>query len=297
MAIKPLHAYFCAEIVGLDLSRELTAEQAGKIQQAIDQFAVLVFRDQDLDDDAQLRFSALFGELQTSISLHRTDAERRFTRPQLSDISNVGPDGRQLSSTDVRRALQLANLLWHTDNSFRFPSGRYTFLVAKRLPPEGGETEFVDTRAAYDALDAATRGEIANLSALHSLAHSRALAGGPRLSREEAASLPGRVQPIVRRHSGSGRLAVYIGSHAASVVGWTQEQGRALLDRLQECATQAHFIYSHRWQAGDVVMWDNRCTLHRGRPFDEVRYQRELRRTTVGDGDAAPADAAQTDRV
>ena len=156
---RPLGAGFAAEVLGVDLAAP-SAVELERIQRAVDASAVLVFRDQRLDDDAQLRFSAHFGRLQTSISLERKDAERRLDRPELTDISNVGRDGERLSASDLRRLLQRANLLWHTDNSFRHPSGRYTFLAAKRLPSEGGETEFADTRAAYDALDEATRAPV-----------------------------------------------------------------------------------------------------------------------------------------
>jgi len=285
ITVKLLTPSFGAEIYGADLSRPLTPNEVERIQNLIDEYAVLVFRDQELNDEAQLDFSSYFGDLQKSISIIRSTETRRLRRPELSDISNVGEDGKRLDPTHVRRQLQLANLLWHTDNSFRTPSGRYTLLAAKTIPPEGGETEFADTRAAYDALESAVKERIKNFRAIHSLARSRELAGGPALSDEEKSELPSCEQQLVRKSAAPGRKALFIGSHADQIVGLDRTEGRALLDKLNQHATSKEFVYLLQWREGDLAMWDNRCTLHRGRPFDERRYLRDLRRTTIADSD------------
>jgi alpha-ketoglutarate-dependent 2,4-dichlorophenoxyacetate dioxygenase len=284
MIVTQLHPHFMAEITGLDLSKPMTHDQAAAVQQAIDAHAVLVFRDQAaMDDEAQIAFSALFGPLQRSITVHREDTERRLKRDELSDISNVDDEGRRLAADDRRRLLQRPARLWHTDSSFRDPPGRYTFLAARMLPPEGGNTEFADMRAAYDALDDATRARIAGLRVHHSLGRSRILADAPPLSPDEARNLPGAEQPLVRRHP-AGRDALYLASHAESITGWPEAEGRALLDQLTEHAIRPEFVYSHAWRDGDFVMWDNRCTMHRATPFREDLYRRDMRRTTVADG-------------
>jgi len=284
MKIRKLHPHFFGEVTGLDLSQPLTVQQAADVQQAIDEHAVLVFRDQQaVDDEAQIAFSALFGPLQRSITVHREDTERRLKRDELSDISNVDEAGQKLAADDRRRLLQRPARLWHTDSSFRNPPGRYTFLAARALPPQGGDTEFADMRAAYEALDEATRSRIASLIVFHSLGRSRILADAPLLSDEETRNLPGTEQPLVRR-SQAGRNALYLASHAEQIVGWPPEESRTLLDQLTLHATSAAFVYSHAWRDGDLVMWDNRCTMHRATPFRDDLYRRDMRRTTVADG-------------
>ena len=284
MNIRQLHPHFFGEVTDLDLSVPLTAEQSAAVQTAIDTHAVLVFRDQQaMDDDAQIAFSALFGSLQRSITVHREDTSRRLKRDELSDISNVDEDGQRLAADDHRRLLQRPARLWHTDSSFRNPPGRYTFLAARTLPPEGGDTEFADMRAAYDALDEATKGRIATLEVFHSLDRSRILADAPALSPQEAQNLPGAQHPLVRRHP-AGRDALYLASHADRIVGWPEDESRAMLDALTAHATSPEFVHSHVWREGDLVMWDNRCTMHRATPFAYDLYRRDMRRTTVADG-------------
>ncbi|OJY53866.1 TauD/TfdA family dioxygenase [Sphingomonas sp. 67-41] len=284
MIVNQLHPHFMAEVTGLDLLTPLTPDQARAVQQAIDTHAVLVFRHQAaMDDEAQIGFSALFGPLQRSITVHREDTERRLKRDELSDISNVDEEGRRLAADDRRRLLQRPARLWHTDSSFRDPPGRYTFLAARILPPEGGDTEFADMRAAYDALDEVTKLALTGLRVFHSLGRSRLLADAPALSPDEERNLPGAEQPLVRRHP-SGRDALYLASHAESIVGWDATESRELLDRLTEHAIRPEFVHSHQWRGGDFVMWDNRCTMHRATPFRDDLYRRDMRRTTVADG-------------
>jgi alpha-ketoglutarate-dependent 2,4-dichlorophenoxyacetate dioxygenase len=282
--IRQLHKDFFGEVTGLDLSQPLDAAMLAKVQDAIDTHGVLVFRDQALDDAAQLRFSSYFGAPQRSITVHREQHNRRLDQGELSDISNLDEHGFRMGRNNPRRLYQLTTMLWHTDSSFRKPAGKYTFLCAKKLPPEGGNTEFADMRAAWDALPAARRAQLRGLQVNHSLAYSRGLIeGSPPLDESERRSLPPSVHPLVRVHPGSHREGLYLASHAERVEGMPQQQGRALLDELMAFATRPEFVHAHVWRAGDVVMWDNRCTMHRAMPFDEDRYVRELRRTTVAE--------------
>jgi alpha-ketoglutarate-dependent 2,4-dichlorophenoxyacetate dioxygenase len=187
------------------------------------------------------------------------------------------------STSDRWRMFMLANQLWHTDSSFKRVPGKVSFLSAHEVPLSGGETEFADLRAAYDALDAATKERIDGLVAEHSIFYSRSLIGYTEFSNEERAALPAVPQTLVRIHPGSGRKTLYLASHASHIIGWPVEQGRALLDELITFATQPCFVHQHRWRAGDLVVWDNRCTLHRGRPYDDANCRRDMRRTTVED--------------
>lgn len=281
MQLRRLHPHFMGEVTGIDLARTF---DVGAVQAAIDELAVLVFRDQQhLTDDGQIAFSALFGPVTRSITVHREDTARRLKRDELSDISNLAEDGSRLAADDRKRQLQRPAHLWHTDSSFRRPVGRYTFLAARRLPPGGGDTQFADCRAAYDALPTGMKARIAGLEVVHSLARSRMLADAPPLSPQEAANLPPTVQPLVRVHPRSGRKALYLGSHAESIVGWPEAESAALLGELAAQITRPEFVYSHVWREGDLVMWDNRCTLHRATPFREDLYARDMRRTTVAD--------------
>jgi alpha-ketoglutarate-dependent 2,4-dichlorophenoxyacetate dioxygenase len=274
---------FGAEVVGLDLSQPQPASELDRVKRLIDEFGVLIIKGQEgLNDDALAEFSKGFGDLHQSITANRSDMTRRLHGDVLSDISNVARDGGILSRDDPRRIQQLANLIWHTDNSFRRPSGLYTFLAARIVTPVGGETEFADTRAAYDALSEEMKARIEGLQVEHSLAHSRFLVGTDKVfEAEEAERFPATVQPLVRRQEGTGRKALYIGSHAWRVVGWSYEDSQALLGELLEVATQPQFVYKHVWSVGDIAMWDNRVSLHRGLPFDDVTHRRDLRRTST----------------
>lgn len=288
--VRQLHETFAGELRQFDASGELSERDVIFVRDQLDRYGVVVFRDQQgLTDEGLLAFTRRFGRLHTSITTHRKDLSRRLANDELSDISNINATGEILPQDDARRLQQRANLIWHTDNSFRTPGGAYTLLAARLIPPEGGETEFADTRAAYDALPGETKARIEGLEVEHSLAHSRLLAGtGKTFESEEKTRFPGRVQPLVRVQERTGRRALYIGSHAAGIVGWSHDAGRALLDELLAFATQPRFVYRHRWIAGDLVMWDNRVTLHRALPFDDRVYRRDLRRTsTIPDDEVA----------
>lgn len=290
MEIKRIHPHFGAEITGVQICADMPQDLIDAIRNAIEDEGVVVIRDQQaMTDDDQIAFCGRFGTLQKSITLHREDTERRMRRDELSDISNVDADGGRMAPDDKRRLLQKPARLWHSDNSFRSPPGLYTFLAAKIVPPEGGNTEFADMRAAYDALDAATKERIAGIEVRHSLAWSREQAGAPPMSAGELANIPESVQPLVRFHPRSGRRSLYLSSHARDVLGMSDAEGKALLAELTQFATQPEFVYSHQWRDGDFVMWDNRFTMHRATPFPEDKYRRDMRRTSTEDDQVAIA--------
>jgi alpha-ketoglutarate-dependent 2,4-dichlorophenoxyacetate dioxygenase len=288
MQITRLHPHFAAEITELRLSAELPDTIIDALQQALEEYAVIVVRDQQaMTDDVQIALSARFGRLQRSITIHREDTARRLQRDELSDISNVDEKGERMSAQDRRRQLQMPARLWHSDNSFRSPPGLFTFLAAKIVPPEGGDTEFADMRVAYDALEPDMRDRIDGLRVRHSLDWSRQQVGAPSLSVSERANIPEAIQPLVRFHPATGRKSLYLSSHARDVIDCDEAEGRALLQELSARSTRPEFVYSHKWREGDLVIWDNRTTMHRATPFAEDKYRRDMRRTSVEDDRAA----------
>lgn len=284
LTVRPLHPLFVGEVAGLDVARPLDGAMAQALVAAIDRYAVLVFHCQRLDDEKQMAFARNFGELELPRS-GRADVKRRLP-PAVSDISNLDDQNRLRDRDDPRRFDQLGNRLWHTDGSFRRVPAALSMLYAHRVPARGpcgnGETEFADLRAAYDALPEATKAEIEDLVALHDIAWSRGQLGFNDLLFGEKNVLPPVPQRLVRTHPGSGRKTLYIAAHACAIVGWPVPDGRLLLRELIEHATVRDFVYRHEWRAGDLVIWDNRCTMHRGRAFDE-REVRDLRRVTTRD--------------
>jgi alpha-ketoglutarate-dependent 2,4-dichlorophenoxyacetate dioxygenase len=295
LAITPLHPLFAAEIGGIDAGRALDAPAVEALTAAINRYAVLVLRDQRLNDDQQIAFASNFGRPEINIGVYRSADQRRLERPEMADVSNVNARDEVHRREDQRRMFNLGNMLWHTDSSFRYPPGALSMLYAHAVPSSGGETEFADLRAAHDALDAATRALIADLRAEHSIMHSRATLGFTEFSETERAALPPVVHRVVRRHPGSGRTTLYLASHASHIIGWPVPEGRLLLRDLIEFATRREFVFVHHWRVGDLVIWDNRCTLHRGRPFpaEERREERrDLRRVTTSDTAAALEQAA-----
>ena len=283
LQIKQLHPLFVGEVSGIDVSVPLPDSTVAALQAAIDRHAVLVFHGQRLDDDSQLAFARRFGPIEPPQTY---SGARRLKHAEFADVSNLDAEGRPRGRDDRRRMNSLGNRLWHTDASFRRVPGALSMLYAHEVPAPGpkgdGATEFADLRAAYDALAPALKDEIEDLVAEHSIFHSRAQIGFTDFTEEERAAMPPARQPLVRRHPGSGRKSLYLASHASHIVGCPVPEGMLLLRDLIEHATRPDFVHRHQWRTGDLVIWDNRCTMHRGRPFDESQ-RRDLRRVTTQD--------------
>jgi len=286
ICVKPLHPLFAGEVSGIAVSALLDRITICEIEAALERYAVLVFRNLALDDEQQISLARQFGPLERSIGAIAKHRQRRLP-DVFADVSNLDHDNRIRSLGDSWRMMLRANELWHTDSSFKRVPGKYSLLSAREVPPEGGETEFADLRAAYAALDNDTKEEIEGLVAVHSIFHSRSLVGYDAFTQEERAALPPVPRAVVRVLSGQGRKTLYLASHASHIVGWPLERGGQLLNGLVDFATQARFVYRHCWTVGDLVIWDNRCTLHRGRPYDDVNHRRDMRRITVEDSASA----------
>ena len=274
---------FAGMVAGIDLRRPVTQGQVGEIVAGMDKYAVLVFRGQQIDDEQQLAFSRNFGPLEIANSDVRRDEDRRL-KPEIADVSNLGKGNAIMSRDDRRRLFSLGNQLWHSDSSFKPTPAKYSLLHARVLPAKGGNTEFADMRAAYDALDDEAKAEIADYVCEHSQQYSRGVLGFD-FTDEERLKNPPVPQRLVRRHPGSGRRSLFLSAHAGAIRGMPVPEARALLRDLTEHATQRQFVYAQEWRAGDLVMWDNRVTMHRARRYD-ARQVRDLHRTTVAD--AAP---------
>ena len=285
LSIRPLHP-FAGEVTGVDLREALPAARIAAIHAGMNQHAVLLFRGQSLTPDEQRTMTAQFGPLELGfarvVSKHRAHEATRTGSLEVADMSNLGPDNRPVARTDRKIVSNLANQLWHSDSSFQKPAARYSLLYAVQLPSWGGETEFCDLRAAYDGLDERTKSLIEGLEAEHFALHSRILLGDDGYSEESRAVFPPVTWPIVRTHAGSGRKLLFIGAHTQRVAGMTLPEGRMLLMELLEHATQPRYVFRHTWTPGDLVIWDNRAVLHRGRRWD-MSEPRELRRTTTTD--------------
>jgi len=282
LTFRKLHPHFVAEVSPVDLRQVHDRETLDRIRAGMDDYAVLVFRDQPFTDDEQLAFAQrLDGQLhaKTGISALR---KSRLGNEALGDISNVDENGEIMRSDDRRRMYGLGNRLWHTDASFQDPAGRYSMLSARIVPPVGADTQYADMRSAYDALPAETKAQLEGLRAHHSIAYSRQTLGFE-FSQDEQETLKGAVHPLVRTIPRSGRRSLYVASHASRIIDWPVPEGRLLLRDLMEHATQPEFVYRHSWRAGDLVIWDNRATMHRAQPFDDTKYRRELRRVTTLD--------------
>lgn len=283
LEFRPLHPSFVAEASAVDLRTVDDAATLDAIRAGMDAYAVLVFRDQQFTDADQLAFARRFdGELHAKTGIAAL-GPNRFANEALTDISNVDASGGLLPSDDRRRQYGLANRLWHTDASFEDPRGRYSMLSTRVVPRAGiANTEFADMRAAWDALPADEQARLDGLRTHHSIAYSRQVLGFE-FSAAEAARLEGAEQPLVLRNPRTGRAALYLASHASRILDWPLPDGRLLLRDLIEHATQREFVYAHEWRSGDFIIWDNRATMHRARPFDDTRERRELRRVTTLD--------------
>jgi alpha-ketoglutarate-dependent 2,4-dichlorophenoxyacetate dioxygenase len=287
LVVTSLHPVFAAKVAGVDLRRPIDGGAQKAIERALDQYAVCVLPGQHFADEEQLAFSRLYGPLEAAPDVARkpgaADRQRRIAYREIWDISNLDEKGGIRGAHEARSSLQMTTQLWHTDLSFRRGSAAWSMLHARVIPPAGGDTEFADTRAAYDALPGAMKTRLEGLVAEHSLWHSSAKLGGYVPTAEERRSYPPARHKLVRRHPGSGRNALYVGSHASHIVGMSVEEGQALLAELIDFATQPQFVYRHQWQVGDLVIWDNRCTMHRATPFEARDHVRDMRRTTIID--------------
>ena len=273
---------FAGEVSGMDLREAKDRETLEAIRSGMDKHAVLVFRDQKFTDSDQLAFAERFDG-----RLHRKTGasvigKSRLGDEALTDISNLDAEGKLLKPDDRRRAYSLGNRLWHTDASFQDPPGRYSMLFAKIVPPVAADTEFADLRAAYDALDESTKKKISDLRAHHSIAHSRRTLGFE-FSEAEEERLKGAEHPVVRTNPRTGRKSLYLASHMSRIIGWPVPDGRLQIQDLVEHATQPRFVYRHLWRVGDLVIWDNLATMHRGKAYDDGAHKRELRRVTTLD--------------
>jgi alpha-ketoglutarate-dependent 2,4-dichlorophenoxyacetate dioxygenase len=282
LEFRKLHQQFAAEAEPIELRRVHDPQTLAAIRAGMDEYAVLVFRDQPFTDEEHLQFAQrLDGELHTKLGSSAL-VKNRFGNEALGDISNADEHGEIMGADNRRRAYSLGNRLWHTDASFQDPPGRYSMLHAKVIPPAGADTEYADMRAAWDALSDDVKARIDGLQAHHSIAYSRQTLGFE-FSSDEEDKLRGAVHPLVRTIPRSKRRALYLASHASRIVDWPVPEGRLLLRDLIEHATQPQFVYRHRWRVGDLVIWDNRCTMHRATPFEDAKYRRELRRVTTLD--------------
>jgi alpha-ketoglutarate-dependent 2,4-dichlorophenoxyacetate dioxygenase len=284
IAIRQLHPVFVGEVSGIDVARPLAREEVAAIEAGMDRYAVLVFRDQRITDEQQMAFSRHFGSLEDARGGNITRPEDRRLPVGMNDVSNLGRDGRPLPAESRQHLFNLGNLLWHSDSSFRAIPAKYSLLSARVVNPRGGNTEFADMRAAWDALEPATRAEIEDLVCEHSLMYSRGSLGMVDFTDEERAMFRPVRQRLVRTHPVTGRKSLYLASHAGAIVGMPMAEARILLRDLTEHATQPRFVYVHVWRQWDLVMWDNRQVMHRGRRYDQSQ-SRDMRRTTVA-GDA-----------
>ncbi|MGC1411300.1 MAG: TauD/TfdA family dioxygenase [Acetobacteraceae bacterium] len=284
LSIRPLNPEFAGEVSDVDITRPLSRDEVDAIEAGMDRYAVLVFSGQHLSDDAQRAFTRNFGLLESSPGGHIATAAERRLPLDMQDASNLDKDQKPLARDDRRRMFNLGNRLWHSDSSYRAMPAKYSLLSGRIVVERGGRTEFADMRAAYDALDAATKAEIEDLICEHSLMFSRGTLGFTELSDAEREMFRPVRQRLVRTHPVSGRGSLFLSAHAGTIVGWPVPEARAFLRDLVEHATQPQFVYSHKWRQWDLVMWDNRQTMHRVTRFDETQV-RDMRRTTVT-GDA-----------
>jgi alpha-ketoglutarate-dependent 2,4-dichlorophenoxyacetate dioxygenase len=290
VSIRQIHPLFVGEVSGIDLRQKLAPGEVAALEAGMDRYAVLVFHGQNITDQEQIAFSRNFGEIENFYGGNVTLAHQKRLHPLMNDVSNLGEDQRPLARDDRRRLFNLGNQLWHSDSSFRAVPAKYSLLSGRIVVAKGGNTEFADMRAAYDALDEETRAAVEGLVCEHSLIFSRGQLGFEVTPEERAMFRPVR-QSLVRTHPVSGRKSLYLASHAGGIVGWPVPEARAFLRDLVEHATQPQFVYVHRWRQHDLVMWDNRQTMHRVRRFNESEI-RDMRRTTVA-GDAPTAEQVQ----
>ena len=282
ITISPVHNDFVAEIGDVDLAN-LSAGQMDEIKEAFWQYGVLVFPDQKLSQEEHVAFAKNFGPMDVSVLKKAVADQKLRIRDDIADVSNLGSDNQIMAESNRLRRMQLGNRLWHTDSSFKYVPALASLLYAREIPPVGGQTAFADLRAAYDALDDAKKEQLNGLVAEHSLVYSRERMGYTDWEEGERQAVSAVPQAMVRTVPQTGRKNLFIASHAGHIAGMEDKEARALIDEMLDHATQRQFTHTHRWRVGDVVMWDNRCCLHRGLPFDDLRYRRDMQRATVLD--------------
>ena len=295
MHIVALTPGFAGDVTGIDLTKPLTATQVAAIEAGMDEFAVLIFHDQNFDDDTQLAFSRNFGELEISSGGEMAKPEDRRLKLEMADISNLDRNSKLRGADDRIRLNALGNRLWHSDASFRAVPAKYSLLSARVVPGTGGNTEFADMRAAYDALDDATKAQIEGLVTEHSNVYSREIIGFPK--EDYGAHNQDKLRPVrqslVRTHPVTGRKSLYLSAHIGTIAGWPMPEARAFIRDLTEHATQPCFVHAHVWRPRDLVIWDNRTTMHRARRYDDLNDIRDMHRSTVrGDAMTAPQQEA-----
>jgi alpha-ketoglutarate-dependent 2,4-dichlorophenoxyacetate dioxygenase len=295
LSIKPIdpvsRPFFAGEVSGIDITKPLSRSRAEAIEKGMDQYGVLVFRGQHFNDETQLEFSRNFGDLETASGDLHFGEKRRIESDYVNDISNLDLENRVRAANDRKRLFSLGNRLWHSDSSFKEVPAKFSLLSARVIPSAGGNTEFADMRAAYDTLDADTKAECEDLVCEHSQLYSRAMLGFTEFTEQERQRFKPVLQRLVRTHPSTGRKSLYLASHAGAIVGWPVPEARAFLRDLIEHATQRKFVYAHEWKQWDLVVWDNRATMHRARPFPQHEV-RDMHRTTVACERSTMAEAA-----
>ena len=283
ITLYPVKADFMAEIGDVDLSLPLSDEDRSAIKAAFFKYSVLVFPDQELTSAQHIAFAEVFGPMEQNINTYADEVKKYRIDTRIADVSNLGDENEILAVNSRKRMSGLANRLWHTDSIFRHLPALTSLLYGRSIAPVGGRTEFADMRAAYDALPSASKAKIDQMIVEHSIFHSRAKLGFSDFTEKERASLPPAKQVMVRTIPETGRRNLYLASHAMRVIGMSDEESEKLFQELTEHATQPQFVLSHRWRVNDLVMWDNRCTMHRGTDFDDWRWKRDVQRATVSD--------------
>ena len=291
MTIDPIEKHIGARVSGVDLSKPLTPDEAARIEAAMDAYAVLVFPGQAITDEQQKAFTVNFGPIEDARGGNVTKPQDKRLAEGLNDVSNLGKDGKPLPKDSRQHLFNIGNMLWHSDSSFRAVPAKYSILSARVVNPVGGNTEFANMRAAYEALDDATKAEIEDMVCEHSLMYSRGVLGFLEFTDAEKEMFNPVRQRLVRRHPSTGAKSLYLSSHAGAIDDMAMPAARILLRDLNEHATQPRFVYVHKWQAGDLVMWDNQQTMHRVRRYDESQ-PRDMRRTTVAGGAMTVEQAA-----
>jgi alpha-ketoglutarate-dependent 2,4-dichlorophenoxyacetate dioxygenase len=282
LTIAPVTPSFAAEIGDIDLSRPLSEAELAGVREAFANYAVLVFPSQQLTVEQHLAFAARFGPIERSVASQMKDQTLRV-RADIADIANLDAEGRIWGADSRLRQFQLGNRLWHTDSSFKQPTAYTSMLYARSVAPVGGHTEFADMRAAWDGLPEPMRARVEGLVAEHSLLFSRAKLGFANFTDDEKLAFAPVARPMVRTIPENGRRSLYVASHVGRIRGMADADALALVEALVAHATQRQFVYTHRWRVGDLVMWDNRCTMHRGTPFDDLRWPRDMMRATTSD--------------